>query len=333
MCTLAALPPRKERSRSRVRPGWPRTSAAARCPNPASLCKQNRVTILADARTILTFPRNRTLDLTGRTAIVGILNVTPDSFSDGGEYLDSSAATDHALRMTAEGAEIIDVGPESTRPGSADVDAGVQRRRAIPVIEHIGRMDPQVFISIDTRSSEVARAALDAGADIINDVSAGGDDPAMLGLAAERCCPIVLMHMRGTPATMQRNPIYDDVVKEVCTFLCQRRDAAVAAGVPSENILLDPGIGFGKTTTHNLQLMADLSALVHLGQPIMLGPSRKRFLGEVLGIERPADRLHGTLACVALAFQAGVHLVRVHDVAPAAQLLATLQACRQHASR
>jgi dihydropteroate synthase len=233
------------------------------------------------------------------------------------------------MQMIADGAEIIDIGAESTRPGSRPVEPAEQCRRAVPVIERIRQRDDRIVLSIDTRSSEVAQVALDAGADMINDISAGRDDPRMLALAAERRGPIVLMHMQGTPATMQRNPTYKDVVREICEFLADRRDAALAAGVSGEAIVLDPGIGFGKTTRHNLQIFGGLEALVALGQPVLLGPSRKRFLGQVLGLENAADRLAGSLACVALAFQAGVHIMRVHDVAPTVQLLRTLAACRQ----
>jgi dihydropteroate synthase len=234
--------------------------------------------------------------------------------------------------MIAHGAEIIDVGPESTRPGSEPVATAEQRRRAIPVIEQLRRQDANVVISIDTRDSDVARAAFEAGADVINDVSAGRDDPEIFATAARFQCPIVLMHIQGTPKTMQQDPQYDDVVREVGSFLLARRDAACQHGVPRESIILDPGIGFGKTTRHNLQILARLSELTELGQPLLLGPSRKRFLGEILGIDRPSERVNGTLACLAVAFLAGVQLVRVHDVAPAAQLLATLRAFRDQGS-
>ncbi len=253
-------------------------------------------------------------DLT-RPAIVGILNLTPDSFSDGGRYADVAAALDHAHRMVAEGADAIDVGGESTRPGAGRVEPAEQIRRVVPVLEALAA-EVDVPISIDTTSATVAEAALEAGASILNDVSAGLEDGRMFGLAAERATPIILMHKQGDPATMQAAPTYQDVVAEVGRFLTARRDAAVAAGISPERIVLDPGIGFGKTTQHNLALLGGLSDLVALGQPVMLGTSRKRFIGEICSLEDPVDRVAGTVATTAMGVAAGVQLFRVHDVGP-----------------
>ncbi len=250
-----------------------------------------------------------------------MLNVTPDSFSDGGLYSDVEAAVAHGLAMADEGADVIDVGGESTRPGAARVDAAEQRRRVIGVISRLraalDRDHPDVLISIDTTRSAVAEAALDAGASILNDVSAGRDDPGMLDLAAARRAPIVLMHMLGSPATMQDDPRYDDVVTEVCSFLVERAGAAERAGVPREQVVVDPGIGFGKTGPHNLALLAALDRLVELGHPVLLGTSRKRFIAAIAAasVVRPPDRVGGTCATTALGVAAGVHLFRVHDVA------------------
>jgi len=252
-----------------------------------------------------------------RPQIFGILNLTPDSFSDGGAFDTVDAAMQHARRMFDHGADAIDVGGESTRPGAQRIDAAEQLRRVLPVIaELVGQFGRDRPISIDTTRAEVAAAALNAGASIINDVSAGRDDEAMLPLAADRRVPIILMHMRGEPATMQRNPTYDDVIMEVTDFLLQRAEAAKDAGVDPSRIILDPGIGFGKTIEHNLRLLAGLPALVDSGYPIMLGTSRKRFLGEIIGESEADKRDVATAATTALGVVAGVRLFRVHDVKP-----------------
>lgn len=274
---------------------------------------------------ILRLPDGRTLDLGEghRPKIMAILNVTPDSFSDGGTYDTTDAAAAHTERMLAEGADVIDVGGESTRPGSHRVPAEEQKRRVLEVVERVSRLKDwqgrQAIVSIDTTLSAVAEAALDRGASIINDISAGRDDPRMFGLAASRGVPIVLMHMQGEPGTMQREPQYQDVVAEVRAFLLQRVEAARAAGVRREQIVLDPGIGFGKTREHNLALMKHLGALVKTGYPVLLGASRKRFMGSILtppGGETPAPRdlAAATCATTALAVAAGVTMFRVHDV-------------------
>ncbi|MCF7992082.1 MAG: dihydropteroate synthase [Thiohalocapsa sp.] len=259
-----------------------------------------------------------------RPLIMGILNVTPDSFSDGGCYSGVERAVQRASQMLREGADIIDVGGESTRPGAAPVPASEQCRRVVGVIRAVRDMiarsvetgpGHRAVISIDSTSDEVARAALDAGADWINDTSAGRDAPGMLALAAERAAPIVLMHRRGEPATMQDDPRYDDVVAEVCGFLADRTRAALAAGVAPERILLDPGIGFGKRRAHNLALLAGLGRLADLGYPLVLGTSRKRFMGAICAESDPAALVHATCATTALGVAAGVRVFRVHDVA------------------
>ncbi len=265
----------------------------------------------------------------GRPLVMGILNVTPDSFSDGGSYFDPKRAVAHADDMVDAGADIIDVGPESTRPGADPVAAQEQISRAIPVIERIREAHPSLAISLDTRLLDVARAGLDAGADIINDVSALRDAPEIAPLAAERGAGLILMHMQGTPATMQAAPHYEDVLAEVSAFLESRAEIAEAAGVPRQHIILDPGIGFGKTVEHNLTLLSNLGHLVLLGYPILLGASRKRFLARLAaGGEEPDQRLGSSLACVAQAACCGVKIVRVHDVRATRQLIDTLAAIR-----
>ena len=263
---------------------------------------------------------------------MGILNVTPDSFSDGGRYLAREQATAHGLALAAAGADIIDVGGESTRPGAREVAPAEQIRRVVEVIVALRRALPgEVSISIDTTSAVVAEAALQAGATMINDVSAARRDPRMLGLAASSGASLVLMHMQGSPQTMQDDPCYDDVVAEVELFLSERVFCAVRAGVREEQIILDPGIGFGKTVEHNLQLLAGLSRLVGLGYPVLLGASRKRFLGAVTGVSEPARLTAATCATTALGVFAGVSIFRVHDVAENRQALDVAWALRSRA--
>jgi dihydropteroate synthase len=248
--------------------------------------------------------------------IMGILNVTPDSFSDGGCYSDTAAAVQHALEMIDEGADLIDIGGESTRPGSQPVPAPEQERRVIPVIQRLRECVPaSTPISIDTTSARVAEAALDAGADWINDTSAGRDDPHMLALAADRDVPIVLMHRQGMPDAMQENPLYADVVAEVRDFLARRIEVALAAGITQEKILTDPGIGFGKTLEHNLALMAGLEELVRLGPLVLLGASRKRFLSTICREPDLTALMPATCATTTVGVLAGVKVFRVHDVA------------------
>jgi len=260
-----------------------------------------------------------TLDFSSGCLIMGILNVTPDSFSDGGQFLSTDKAVDHGLQMLSDGAAIIDVGPESTRPGSQPVAPAEQIRRAIPVIEAL-RKKTDAPISIDTANPDVAAAALASGASIINDITALAN-PRMTALAAASQVPVVLMHAQGTPATMQHNPHYNDVVAEVNEYLLERAAAAEHAGIPKERIILDPGIGFGKTTDHNLTLLNHLDTLTASGYRVLVGTSRKRFIGHLTGKNIPADRLFGTAATVALAVAKGISIVRVHDVAPMADVI------------
>lgn len=250
---------------------------------------------------------------------MGILNVTPDSFSDGGEHATEDAAMAHGLAMLDHGADIIDVGGESSRPGSQRVDADEQIRRTAGVVCRLCKESPGAVISIDTTSPAVAAAALDAGALILNDISAGREDPGMFALAASQGAPIVLMHMQGEPATMQDEPEYEDVVGEVEAFLLDRAAAAEAAGVARGQIVIDPGIGFGKTLEHNLALMADLGRLVATGYPVLLGASRKRFLRTICSdqaLMEPGTLVGATCSATSLAVAAGVAICRVHDVQP-----------------
>ncbi len=257
-------------------------------------------------------------------AIVGIVNVTPDSFSDGGQYRDPERAIAHATQLIADGADMLDVGGESSRPGAESISASEEIRRVIPVIEGIRRANPTIPISIDTTKSTVAEAALDAGATMINDISAGRFDPQMFALAAQRGVPIVLMHMQGTPQTMQHNPHYSDVVEEVFTFLNERIELARRHGI--EHIIADVGIGFGKTVEHNLTLLAHLEHFAALGVPLYLGISRKRFLGVLTGIEQPSERDVVTAMMHALLLNTPVEYIRVHNVGLLAQLRTLYQA-------
>jgi len=254
----------------------------------------------------------RDIDRCEKTLVMGVLNFTPDSFSDGGQLENAQAAVARGVQMVADGADLLDVGGESTRPGSEPVLADVEIARTIPVIEGLVAAAPDVPVSIDTRKAEVATAAIKAGACIVNDVSAGGD-PAMFEVVASHGVGMVLMHMQGNPKTMQSDPHYDDVVSEVVSYLSERLDAAVAAGIERDALVLDPGIGFGKTLEHNLALMKNIDAFCALGRPILVGPSRKRFIGTLLETEVD-DRLEGTAAAVAWLAGSGAHIVRVHDV-------------------
>ena len=261
---------------------------------------------------IVEWPRGR-LDFSAGCIIMGVLNVTPDSFSDGGQFFDADKASEHGLRMAAEGAAIVDVGAESTRPGSEVVSVQEQIRRAIPVIEALAKK-VDVPISIDTYNREVAQAALEAGAAMINDLTALSDER-MVKLAAEQHVPVVLMHMQQTPATMQIEPKYDDVVGEVRQFLLDRAKRAEKFGIPKSMICIDPGIGFGKTLEHNLLILRNIHKFVETSYRVLVGTSRKSFIGVITGKEKPADRIFGTAATVALCAAAGVSIVRVHDVA------------------
>lgn len=254
------------------------------------------------------------LRLSARPHVMGVLNVTPDSFSDGGDHLAPEAALDRALAMVEEGADILDVGGESTRPGSEGVPAGEELRRILPVIEHLAPRVP-VPLSVDTVKAEVARGAAAAGASIVNDISGLGLDPGMAAAAAETGCALVVMHMRGTPRTMQTDTRYADLVGEVFRGLREAVERAAAVGIARERVIVDPGIGFGKDAAGNLVLLRRLGEFRALGCPVLVGASRKSFIGKVLGIEAPKDRLEGSLAAAVLAVSQGAHIVRVHDVA------------------
>ncbi len=261
--------------------------------------------------------------------VMGIVNVTPDSFSDGGRYLDHRLACEHARRLVDEGANLLDIGGESTRPYSTPVSAEEELRRVLPVVEYAARELP-VPVSIDTSKASVAAAAVEAGAEIINDVTALTGDPDMVAVASRTGAAVCAMHMQGTPQTMQDNPHYDNVTEDIYRYLRQRRDALVAAGIPQEKISLDPGIGFGKTHQHNLTLLANCFRFHELGCPLLLGPSRKGFIAKVLSHlnlgDKETDRTYGTVGtALALAAQ-GVQILRVHDVAAVRQALALFAA-------
>lgn len=274
--------------------------------------------------------RDRTWELGGKPLVMGILNATPDSFSDGGRFLEPGAAVARGMALFADGADIVDVGGESTRPGAEPVAPDEEARRVIPVIRELVRRSGGA-ISVDTRHAAVAEQALDAGACIVNDVSAMTHEPAMAGVVRRRGAGVVLMHMRGEPRTMQAEPVYGDVVSEVKAFLAGRLAAAEAAGLGEAQVALDPGIGFGKTAEHNLDLIAGLDGLRGLGRPLVLGVSRKRFLGLLTGRE-VNERLAGSLAALAACVLGGASVMRVHDVresVDAARVLAAVAGRRR----
>jgi len=260
---------------------------------------------------------------TGRAVIVGVLNVTPDSFSDPGRFLEPKAAVQQARSMLADGADAIDIGAESTRPGSDRVSADEQIARLAEVLPAVAR---EAIVSVDTTSARVAEFALDAGARIVNDVSAGREDPEMFPLVSARKAGVVLMHMLGQPKTMQADPRYDDVVGEVRAFLAERLDAAASAGVDRGRCIVDPGIGFGKRLEHNVALLAGTGELVSLGCAVLIGPSRKRFIGELTGQDDPPRRVSGTVAACLSARRGGASIFRVHDVAELSQALQVAEA-------
>jgi len=253
---------------------------------------------------------NIVYDFRGRTHIMGILNVTPDSFSDGGRHADPNRAVDAALRMADEGADIIDIGGESTRPGSDPVPIEEELRRVLPVIEQVSSKT-HIPVSIDTYKSKVAEQALQAGACIVNDISGLSFDAAMPAVIAGQSATAVIMHMQGSPKTMQQDPVYEDVVHDVVKFLDQQCRKARSAGI--QQIMIDPGLGFGKTLDHNIALLKNLPALCDLGYPVLVGPSRKSFLGKILDLP-VNERMEGTAAAVALCIRNGASVVRVHDV-------------------
>ena len=271
-----------------------------------------------------------TLDCNGRPLVLdrprvmGIVNVTPDSFSDGGAHDDADAAFAHAMTLLEQGADLLDVGGESTRPGAAEVDAAEELRRVLPLVERLAR-ETSVPISIDTSKPEVMRATVDAGAGMINDVYALRREGA-LDAAAAAGVPVVLMHMLGEPRSMQEAPRYDDVVAEVQRFLAERIFAAEMAGIPKRNLVADPGFGFGKDTGHNVELLARMERLAELGVPLLAGLSRKRSIGELTGRDAPLDRVHGSVAAHLLAVQRGARIVRVHDVGATVDALKVWQA-------
>jgi dihydropteroate synthase len=269
--------------------------------------------------------RDRDLDLSRRALVMGIVNVTPDSFSDGGEFLDPEAACAHGLEMIAQGADILDIGGESTRPGSEGVSADEETRRVVPVIQAI-RKKTNALLSIDTSKAAVARAALEAGADILNDVTGLRGDPEMLPLAAESRAGVVIMHMQGTPRTMQAAPHYDDVVGEVGEFFRQSLERAVACGLDPMSIALDPGIGFGKTPEHNRALLAGLPAFAPLGRPLLIGVSRKSFLGHLADSAKMEDRFWPGVALTSLCRELGARIFRVHEPKPHREALRMTEA-------
>jgi dihydropteroate synthase len=272
--------------------------------------------------------RKRSVNLSRSGLIMGVLNVTPDSFSDGGRFVDQEAAFGHAERMVEEGATILDVGGESSRPGSDPVALEEELRRVIPVIKRIRARFPDLFLSIDTYKAETARQALAAGADIVNDISALRSDPEMIDVLRQSDAGVILMHMRGRPKTMQVNPRYDDVVQEVVEFLRQRRDDLVGCGIDRARIAIDPGYGFGKRVQDNMQLVQHLVQLGDLGQPIVVGISRKSMIARLLGDPRlqSEERLWPTVALTSLLREKGAHIFRVHDVRPNLEALRMTEA-------
>ncbi len=257
--------------------------------------------------------RQGTLPTSERPVVMGVLNVTPDSFSDGGRYLDVDAAVAAGVRLAAEGAEVVDVGGESTRPGAEPVPEDIELARVLPVVRALAAEG--LCVSIDTVKARVAEAAVEAGAAMVNDVSSALLDPDMVSVVASLQVPYVLTHLKGTPRTMQNDPRYDDVVAEVVAHLGARIEVLVAAGLAADRIVVDPGIGFGKRLEHNLALLADLDRLVALGRPVLVGVSRKRFIGTLTGVAEPTERLAGSLAAASLAVDRGARIVRAHDVA------------------
>lgn len=267
-------------------------------------------------------------ELLPRPSVMGVVNVTPDSFSDGGRFEGAREAAEHAVRLTAEGAAIVDIGGESTRPGSLGVPVEVELARVIPVLERLAASSERVApISIDTAKAEVARRALDLGAVMVNDVTALRGDPRMVEVVAERRAFLCLMHMLGEPRTMQLDPRYDDVVSEVASFLESRLEFAVRSGIPEERICLDPGIGFGKTTRHNVELLLGLRTIASLGRPVLVGVSRKRFLARLTGdAEGLVGPLSASVAVAVLAFERGASIIRAHDVREHVEALEAAQA-------
>lgn len=267
------------------------------------------------------------LDLSIRTHVMGVLNITPDSFSDGGHYFEADRAVEHALLMDRDGADIIDIGGESTRPYSKKISIAEEIDRVIPVIEAL-QGEISAPISIDTCKSTVAEEALKAGASIINDISALRFDPEMAMIAARAGVPVILMHMKGTPGDMQKNPVYDDLINEILDFLKDAIDRAEAAGISRELTVVDPGIGFGKTFDHNLKIIRDLSRFKSLERPVLLGPSNKAFIGHILDRE-PHERNTGSMAAVAAGVMNGAHIIRAHNVKKAVGTVKIIDAVKR----
>ena len=271
--------------------------------------------------------RNYAFDLSRRTHIMGILNVTPDSFSDGGQFFDTQRAIEHGLAMARDGADIIDIGGESTRPYSEAVSTGEEMDRVIPVIQALAR-EIKIPISIDTLKAEVAQEALRLGASMINDVSALRRDSELISVAAKAGVPVILMHMKGTPEDMQRDPNYEDLIPEIYGFLEEAINRAVHGGIQKERVIVDPGIGFGKTFDHNLQIIRELGRFLPLGQPILLGSSRKAFIGHILK-NKAHERDVGSMATIAAGILNGAHIVRVHNVRMAVETATIIDAIKR----
>lgn len=287
--------------------------------------------MLVDYTTLTRRATDRLIEFPGRPLMMGVVNVTPDSFSDGGRYLDPDAAVAHALRLVEEGADLLDIGAESTRPGADPVDEAEERRRAISVVAAVAKA-VRVPISIDTSKASVAQAALDVGAVVVNDVTALRGDPAMVEVIVRMGAGIVLMHMSGTPRTMQQHPCYEDVVGELSAFFDERIHFAMSRGVVQKQIVLDPGIGFGKLLEHNLTLLAQLDRFTGLGCPLLVGVSRKAFLGQL--VDRPVqERQWATAAAVAMAVERGAGILRVHDVRAMREVMQVTMAINQATAR
>ncbi|MEW6003183.1 MAG: dihydropteroate synthase [Nitrospirota bacterium] len=272
--------------------------------------------------------RNFCLDFSKKTYIMGVLNVTPDSFSDGGLYFDKSAAIERAIQIVEEGADIIDIGGESTRPGSEPVSIEEEMNRVIPVIEALSK-EIKISLSIDTYKSEVAKKALDAGASIVNDISGLRFDPKMPEIVSEYGVPLVIMHIKGKPKDMQQNPVYEALIPEIMDYLRYSIRLAVRAGIPEQRIIIDPGIGFGKTFEQNLEIINNLHEFTLLEKPILIGPSRKAFIGKILGDAPVAERLEGTAAAVAVSVMNGADMVRVHDIKEILKVIKVVDAIKR----
>ena len=271
---------------------------------------------------------NHRFDFSQRTYIMGILNVTPDSFSDGGRYLDHSLAIKRALQMVEDGADIIDIGGESTRPGSDPVPAEEELRRTIPVIETLSK-EIRIPISIDTYKAGIAKRALDSGASMVNDISGLRFDPEMAGTVAAHRVPVVLMHIKGTPKNMQQSPTYDALIPDILQYLKESMTIAGKAGILEDVIIIDPGIGFAKTFEHNLEIINNLDKFRSLGKPVLIGPSRKAFIGRILGNVPTEERIEGTAAAVAISIMNGANIIRVHDVKEMARVAKVADAVKR----